>query len=273
MAEIKPVNGILWGDGTISNCLWGGALLSDVLRDADPDAVTNAHVCFASYATLCQDDTYYGGSVPIAHALNPEDDILLAYEMNGEPLTADHGGPVRVVAPGFLGARWVKWVDLITLSPDESQSFYQQFDYKILPPTVSSKEEALPLWRKYPSMTQMPLNSVIASIAPIHDVSTGSKAPIKLHVTGYAIKGSAGPVVEVEVSSDLGESWCKATITYQEGKWSWTLWELTLTIDESATKHRTLYSRARDADGNVQTKDAHWNIRGVAYNAWGRGKW
>ncbi len=62
--------------------------------------------------------------------MDPKNDVLIAFEMNGAPLPRDHGFPVRVVAPGVVAARSVKWLTKITLSNEESKSHWQQNDYK-----------------------------------------------------------------------------------------------------------------------------------------------
>lgn len=79
MGAIKTVHGVAWEDGVIANCSWGGARLRDVLNHATVRNGVNAHVCFASYATLCQDDEYYGASIPLEKAL--DGNVLLAYEV------------------------------------------------------------------------------------------------------------------------------------------------------------------------------------------------
>ncbi|KAJ6544829.1 Oxidoreductase, molybdopterin-binding domain-containing protein [Mycena vulgaris] len=269
MGAIKPVNGVAWADGVVANCKWGGVRLCDVLKRTGFRVNNYAHVSFASYATLCQDDKYYGASIPLKKALTVEDDVLLAYEMNDEMLSADHGGPLRVVVPGYLGARWVKWVDTIILSERESPNYYQQRDYKILPPEVDSKAAALPLWSKFPSMTALPLNSVVASVTPI---PTEAPSLTTIHVKGYALPGApiCGNVSAVEVSVDEGATWTPATITYQEGKWSWTLWEATV---DGVAPTGMVYSRAKDETGGVQNREGNWNLRGVAFNGWSSGKW
>lgn len=81
MGAIKPVHGVAWADGVIANCSWGGVRLRDVLNYAGVQYDGNHHVCFASYITPSQDDSYYGGSVPIEKAMNVEDDVLLAFEV------------------------------------------------------------------------------------------------------------------------------------------------------------------------------------------------
>jgi len=81
MGKIKPVHGVPWADGVIANCKWGGVRLSDLLRLAGATAQDNTHVCFESHATLCQDDTYYGASIPIEKAMDDAQEVLLAYEV------------------------------------------------------------------------------------------------------------------------------------------------------------------------------------------------
>jgi sulfite oxidase len=202
--------------------------------------------------------------------------------MNGESLSAHHGGPLRLVVPGYLGARWVKWLDTITVSTEESPNFYQQHDYKILPPQVSlipvspmffsevtsyvcqidTKEAAQCLWSNYPSMTALPINSVVASVTRVP--TSG------LMIKGYAVGGADGNVARVEISLDNGTTWRPTKIIYQEGRWSWALWEILI---EDAEESGKIFSRAIDEHGFHQEKEGGWNIRGVAYNAWGCREW
>lgn len=79
----RKVSGVPWEDGVIANCQWGGVRVRDLLVHAGvhSDRIPDAHVQFASYATLCEDDAYYGSSVPLAKALSVEDEVLLAWEV------------------------------------------------------------------------------------------------------------------------------------------------------------------------------------------------
>lgn len=81
MNQVKKVNGILWDDGVVCNSKWGGVRLRDVLLDADIDFENMNHVQFASHVTLCEDDTYYGASIPLQKAMDEEGDVLIAWEV------------------------------------------------------------------------------------------------------------------------------------------------------------------------------------------------
>eukprot|EP00920_Eleutheroschizon_duboscqi_P007031 GHVT01016287.1.p2 GENE.GHVT01016287.1~~GHVT01016287.1.p2 ORF type:complete len:107 (-),score=22.85 GHVT01016287.1:124-444(-) len=72
----------------------------------------------------------YGASIPAARAFASAADVIIALEMNGKQLPKEHGFPARLIVPGCVGARHVKWLDRIVLSNEESQSFWQQNDYK-----------------------------------------------------------------------------------------------------------------------------------------------
>ncbi|KAL4066911.1 Oxidoreductase, molybdopterin-binding domain-containing protein [Scleroderma yunnanense] len=283
----REVKGIKWGDGAACNVRWAGARLRDILLSAgiaDGGPYEGYHVCFASRIAPCEDDEYYGGSIPLADAMSEDGDALLSYEMNGELLEPGHGYPLRVVVPGTYGMRWVKWVDQITISKEESPNFYQQRDYKVLPDTVTTKAmaESEGWWNKVPSMQLLACNSAVADGRRLF---SACPEETRIKVTGYAY--SYCPIFRVELSVDNGTTWEDAKITYQEGQRSWALWqaELELILDDEAEmngvivveegnngrvkRKMTVLSRAVDSSGNEQELDCKWNLRGVGYSGAG----
>ncbi|EGN98671.1 hypothetical protein SERLA73DRAFT_160387 [Serpula lacrymans var. lacrymans S7.3] len=302
----RDVKGLKWNEGAVSNVKWGGVLLRDVLLYAGiPTNCDDLHVCLASHIAPCEQDTYYGVSIPIEKVMDEGGDVLLAYEMNDEPLTPEHGFPLRIVVPGFSGARWVKWIDRITVSRNESPNFYQQRDYKVLPDTVISHDmaDAQDWWSRVPAIQAIALNSVVATVQRVPSVITnitnvspythGHVTPdvgrIVLRATGYALSGTR--ITKVDISADSGKNWVPAQITYQEGKWSWSLWEGDIAVSASNTANGingingenghntengvatkrvvTVWSRAQDESGDVQVTECAWNLRGVGFCAVG----
>ncbi|KAF2816672.1 putative sulfite oxidase [Mytilinidion resinicola] len=275
--KLKEVNGIDWFDGAVMNCRWRGPRLRDVLlrsgMDLPREKWKDAHVAFACFQTPCQDDEYYGGSIPLERAMQEDADVILALEMNGRPLTPNHGFPVRVVTPGIAGARSVKWLDRITVQLCESSNFYQQRDYKILPEEADCVEKAKEWWDKCPSIVDMPVNSVIAVPASESTVKRDENGVV--YVKGYALpSGQDGPVTQVEVSADGGKTWVLAELAQAESpekgvslKWSWTLWQAKVKPEPGTGKK--FLSRAMDKGGNVQAPCPKWNLRGVSYNGYG----
>ena len=134
--KIQPVRGVGWGSSAVSNAVWSGASLRAVLLAAGihPES-RGLHVAFEGLDKA--KGAPYGGSIPIEKALNVNEEVLLAYEMNGEPLPRDHGYPVRVIVPGYIGARSVKWLASVVVQKEESRNFFQQKDYKVFPSHVT----------------------------------------------------------------------------------------------------------------------------------------
>ena len=269
---IKEVNGLDWFDGAVMNCKWSGPRLNDVLEHAGislkQSEMETAHVAFACYATPCQEDTWYGASVPLPRALRADMDIILALEMNDAPLSKGHGYPVRIVTPGIAGARAVKWLDRITIQTEECSNHYMQYDYKVLPEEAVDAEAAKGYWHRVPPVQDMPVNSVIA--VPHNGDTVHPNFNGTVTVEGYALpNGDDGPVVKVEVSGDDGTSWTEAELIRHddESKWSWKLWKARLKIESG--NDRAIYSKATDAAGNTQPRQSRWNLRGVCYNGYG----
>ncbi|KAF2651884.1 sulfite oxidase-like protein [Lophiostoma macrostomum CBS 122681] len=278
--KLKEVSGVDWFDGAVMNCKWTGPLLKDVLQASGIDLPLSkhptAHVAFACFQTPVQDDEWYGASIPLSRALDASSSVILALRMNDEPLTPNHGFPIRIVTPGIAGARSVKWLDRITVQMTESSNYYQQHDYKILPPEARTKEEAERWWSRVPAIQDMPINSVVG--VPRQDSRVERGLDGKVEVRGYALpSGADGPIVRVEVSGDGGETWVDAELLGAgkeleknkgvELKWAWCLWKARVQVEKGWD--RVVLSRATDSKWNTQERCPEWNFRGVAYNGYG----
>ncbi|MCJ8744448.1 hypothetical protein PDJAM_G00118830 [Pangasius djambal] len=279
MNEVKQVKGLNWGIAAISNATWSGAYLRDVLYHYGfgPEVAAKArHVQFEGLDTDVT-GTAYGASVPLNKAMSEEGDVLLAYEMNGEDLPADHGFPVRVIVPGVVGARNVKWLGKIVLSEEESQSHWQQNDYKGFSPgtdwdTVDFKSA--------PAIQELPVQSAITNLA---DGSSIDRDMEEVTVKGYAWSGGGREVVRVDVSLDGGKTWHVARLqNSEEGEtsapsppfgraWAWKLWEITIPLPDEAQELEVV-CKAVDNSYNTQPDSVPpiWNLRGVLCNAWHR---
>jgi sulfite oxidase len=284
--KIKEVQGIDWLSGAVMNCLWKGPRLRDVLTKSGIDSSLidqvssnfKGHAAFACYEQQVQEDSWYGGAIELERAMGVDADVILALEMNGEPLTAEHGSPVRVIVPGVAGARSVKWLNKITLQQDDSMNFYQQRDYKVLPPEAVDKESADKYWHQVPPMMDMPVNSIIGM--PDNGETIEADESGLVEVRGYALpQGRDGPVRQVEVSADGGKSWTEAVLSFggygnleseesrRRIRWAWCLWSAKIKVPRGHGQR--IVSRATDFGGNTQQEQSTWNLRGVGYSGWG----
>ncbi|KAL4944669.1 hypothetical protein BDV06DRAFT_220073 [Aspergillus oleicola] len=286
---LKEVEGIDWGDAAVMNCKWKGPRLRDVLEragvaeeDVQEGKRRGQHIAFSSYQVECQEDRWFGGSVELERGVREDGDVILALEMNDTPLEPNHGYPIRVVLPGIAGARWVKWLDSITIQNEESANHYQRRDYKVLPEEAVDRDAAEPYWDQTPAMSEVSINSVVAVPEDNETVKLGESG--KLVVKGYAVpQGSDGPVVKVQVSGDGGETWVDAQIGESGPKeagsgpdgrrarrWCWVLWRAEVHVERGNGKE--VVSRAFDAGGNEQSEHTQWNLRGVGYSGYGRAR-
>ena len=214
------------------------------------------------------DGSAYGSSIPVEKGFNLHGDVLLAYEMNGQALSRDHGHPVRVVVPGACGARSVKWLNRIIVSDEESESHWQKNDYKGFGPWVTWDDVD---YEKSNSIQELPVTSAICLPAN----GSAHKAGY-VEVQGYAWSGGGNRIYRVDVTADGGKTWQEAEITHQDHArdyrhYGWTLWKAKIKCPKDK-KDVEVWSKAVDSSYNVQpeTFENIWNLRGLLNNAYGK---
>ncbi len=243
-----------WGPGATGTATWTGVALADVLALAGPQRAAT-HVGFDG-ADLCPEAKpaqRFGGSIPLDKACRRE--VLLAWAMNGEPLPAVHGAPLRVVVPGYIGARSVKWLERIEGRSKPWQGYFQHVVYRLLP------EDGTPAPGAGMPLGLIALNADVLSPADGETVAAGTVV-----VRGYAFAGGERHVARVDVSLDAGATWSQAELLEDLGPWAWRHWRIT--VDLAPGEHE-LTVRAWDSSAATQPEDeaALWNPKGYVNNA------
>lgn len=246
----------LWGPCATSTASWTGVRLADVLHSAGVGGhAQHVELLAPDVSDLADPPQEFGASIPVAKAMSPE--VLLAWRMNGQDLPALHGGPVRVVVPGYIGARSVKWVDRVTLSREPSSNFFQETAYRLLPVDGEpGPGVGVPLG-------SVALNSDVLVPADGDTVPAGPT-----DVRGYAYAGDDRAVVRVDISLDEGSTWSQADLDGDADTWTWRLWSARLDLPEGRTR---IVVRAWDSTGATQPASAAevWNPKGYVNNSWG----
>ena len=232
-----------WGPGATGTARWAGAALADVLAAAgiDPSA-RHVGLTGADRSEEADPPQLYEISIPRHKALRPE--VLLAWEMNGEPLAPVHGAPLRAVVPGYIGARSVKWLERIELRAEPSDGYYQAVAYRLF---------------------DIPLGEVALN----GDILSATAIDGRIELEGYAFAGGERKVSRVEVSADGGERWTVAELLDDQGPWAWRHWRAALELPAGRYE---VVARAWDSAGATQPENAAsvWNPKGYANSAWAR---
>jgi sulfite oxidase len=245
---------IPWGPGTIGTARWAGVPLGAVL-DAAGVAPEARHVAFEGADEVIEDgrDVGFGGSVPLHAAYG----ALLASEMNGEPLPPVHGGPLRSIVPGHIGARSVKWLTRIELRADPSPNHFQQDAYRLVPPGGEDPGTGLMLG-------EFPVNAAICAPEDGAELNGGT-----VRIEGWAVGAGLRSLARVDVSADGGHTWTEAELGEDLGEAAWRWWAADLEL--SPGEHE-LVARAYDTSAATQPEHAGplWNLKGYMSCAWPR---
>jgi len=252
------VTGVEWGVAAMGNARWKGARLKDVLAKAGmkPDAVEI--VLDGADGPVMPATPDFVKSIPVWKAI--DENTLIAYEMNGEPLPHWNGFPARIVVPGWTGTYWMKHVTSIQAVPKAYDGFWMKSAYRI-------PKGRFPLIDRFLTqetdantpITEMVVNSLIVGI------SAGQKIPMgqPLTVKGVAWDGGSG-ISRVDVSTDGGRDWTEATLGPDRGRYSFRSFSLTVT--PPARGALTVMSRASNRAGAAQTFELIHNPAGYHHN-------
>ena len=291
------VGGNQWSFGAVGNTVWTGTPVSEILDQYGADTSDGMWLSVMG-GDAPEGEDIFARSIPMSKVT---EDCLLAYEMNGSPMNAEHGFPVRLLVPGWFGNNNVKWVERMHVMDrmmqgeeweTEDQRLYthwQQYSYRLTPideeteqfetiDTFDTQAQMVSDEIRHPYVYDQMVKSVIGYPPEESTVSPGPGGTVE--ITGVAWAGD-DDVTQVEVSTDGGETWDDAEFFGPVmGTYSWRQFRY---VWEPEPGEHTVYSRATDDEGRrqpatisdpdeqlVQVTDDKfpWNQGGYAANAY-----
>ena len=249
-----PVAGIQWAKGAVGTARWAGVRLAEVLKRAGAKSTARfVYMNGADRPLGTMPD--FVRQLPIEKAAHP--DTILAYDMNGQPITPLHGFPLRAIVPGWEGAYSIKWLTSLRLADRESDSFWVVTGYRyptkrVAPGSTVDPKDMAPL-------TGLVVKSLITR--PLDGAAVG---PGKVDVAGFAWAGETD-ISRVDISTDHGASWQQARLVGEQAKYAWRRFEFT--FEASRPESYLILSRATDSQGRAQPMAPPWNPSGYLWNA------
>jgi DMSO/TMAO reductase YedYZ molybdopterin-dependent catalytic subunit len=243
MGLVPLPGGVPWGRGAVGTAEWMGVSLGEVLRRARPAAEAVEVVAWGADGEGAK---RYGRGLPLEKAWQEE--VLLAWGMNGERLRREHGGPLRLVVPGWYGMASVKWLTRLELWTRSFDGYYQRVKY-----VFDRGDGSAPR-----PVTRVRVKSLILSPHEGERVDPG-----RVWVEGVAWSGERR-VVRVEVAVDGGEGWESAVLLGESRPSAWVRWGFTW---EASPGRHVLRVRATDEAGETQPDEGEWNRHGYGNNA------
>ena len=254
-----------WTNGGAGCAEWTGAALADVLREAGlkPEAKFTGH--FGGDPHLSGDakrDAISRG-MPIEKALEPHS--LIVWAMNGEPLPHIHGGPLRLMIPGWPGSLSAKWLTriLVRKDPHDGQGMggtsYRVPVKPLIPGTNADGKS------DFRDLESMPTRAIITAPANSAKLPAGTR--------DVALRGAAwagdNTVARVDISADFGQTWTAAQLAAPKNRYDWTRWTGQLAVQNDG--YYELWVRATDSRGVMQPHvAANWNPQGYGANPFHR---
>jgi DMSO/TMAO reductase YedYZ molybdopterin-dependent catalytic subunit len=253
-----------WQNGGAGCAEWTGVSLGDVLKTAGvkPSGVYTANYGADAHLSGDPKQVTLSRGVRIAKAMEPQS--LLVWAMNGKPLENVHGGPLRLIIPGWAGSVSHKWVTKITIRDKEHDGpgmLGTNYRVPINPMVPGAKEDP----KNFRILESMPVRSIITSPANGTKLAAGTR---ELKLRGASWAGDL-TVKQVEISVDFGQTWVRANLNPPKNKFDWQRW--TANVKVPSDGYYEVWAKATDQNGKAQPHvAANWNPQGYGSNPFHR---